>query len=75
MPYLKKRTIAFEDVGRLLKGYDLTGCRLARVLDKCESTARNRMRNPGEFTLNELSAICKSGHVPAEKIKEAIKFS
>lgn len=73
MAYLKNNT-PFVEVRRLLKGYGMTGARLARVLEKCESTARQRLKSPGSLTLGELEQICKAGHIPADELREAIKF-
>ena len=73
MPYLKSR-VPFDDVRKLLKGYGLTGSRLARIIGKCESTARQRLISPGSLTLYELELICKAGHVPADELRGAIKF-
>lgn len=76
MSHLKTRPTPFEDVVRLLKAYDLGTRRpLAAVIGKSDFTAGQRIKNPGDLTLNELRMICKEGHVPAEKIREAIKFS
>ena len=74
MPKLKTREEPFADVSRLLKGYDMTGVRLAGVLGKSEFTARQRIKFPADLTLGELDLICKRGHIPAEKLREAIKF-
>jgi len=76
MPKLKEPAKPFEDLVRLLKAYDIGSYRkLADVIFTSDYTAGSRMRNPGDFTLDELAMICKNGHVPAEKIREAIKFS
>lgn len=73
MPYLKSDE-EFAELRRLLKGYGMTGCRLARVIRKCESTARWRLDCPGTLTLHELSLICKVGHIPADELRGALKF-
>ena len=73
MPYLKDDK-PFVEIERLLRGRGLIGSRLARVLNTSEGTARSRLRTPGTITLFELERICKEGHVPAEEIREAVKF-
>lgn len=73
MPYLKTN-VPFIEVRRLLKGYGMTGAQLARTIGKCESTARDRLSCPGQLTLNELAKICRAGHIPAEELREAIRF-
>ena len=76
MPYLKKRPAEFEDVVKLLKANDLgSGCRLARVLGTCDSTGLSRLNHPGDLTLRELGKICRNGHIPADEIRAAIKFT
>lgn len=73
MPYLKNNE-PYAELRRLLKGYGMTGSKLARVIGKCESTARDRLDRPYSLTIRELELICKVGHVPAEELKGAIKF-
>ena len=73
MPYLKSNE-PYAELRRLLKGYGMTGSRLARVIGKCESTARERLICPGSLTVNELGLICKAGHIPADELRGALKF-
>ena len=73
MPWLRVDG-PYEEFKRLLKGYGMTGSRLARVIGKCESTARDRLHNPGSFTLNELRMLNQTGHIPADELKGALKF-
>jgi len=75
MPKLKEKKQPFEAVARLIKGYGLTGYALADVMYCSEYTARERLRHPERLTLEELGFICKNGHIPADEIREAIKFS
>lgn len=74
MPNPRARSEPFSEMIRLLKGYDMTGVRLASVIGKSEFTARQRIKFPGDLTLSELAAICKTGHIPAEELRGAIKF-
>ena len=64
----------FAEMERLLRGYKMTGSRLARAIGRSEQTARERLIRPGALTLSELQMICKNGHIPADEIREAIKF-
>jgi len=73
MPFLKDDK-PFIEMERLLRGYGLIGSRLARVLGKCEATARSKLQCPGSITLFDLARICRDGHIPADEIREAIKF-
>jgi len=76
MPKLKEPKKPFEEIVRLLKAYDLGSYRkLADVIYRSDYTAGSRLRNPGDLTLSELAMICKNGHIPADEIREAIKFS
>jgi hypothetical protein len=74
MPRLKQTDPPFWDVRRLLLGYELTGQSLSRATGMSESTAARRLANPGDLTLTELRRICRNGGIPAERIREAIKF-
>ena len=74
MPYLKPRETPFAEVARLLKGYDLKGPSLAAVLACGEQKARSRLQNPGDLTLAELARICRNAHIPADELRNAIKF-
>lgn len=74
MPFLK-RNDPYAELRRLLKGYGMSGSRLARTIGKCENTARERLACPGRLTLDEIGMICRNGHIPADELREAIKFS
>lgn len=66
----------FDDLRRLLKAYDLSdGYALGRVLGCSGPTARSRIKDPSRLTLGEICSICVRGGVPADKIRDAIKFS
>ena len=73
MPRLKNAE-PFGEVGRLLRGYDLSAAALAGLLGVSEPTARRRLREPESFTLSELRKIARGTDVPADEIREAIKF-
>ena len=70
----KKREPPFAEVARLIKGYELTSCKLAKILGCVDSTAWIKLNEPDRFTLGDLKLICISGGVPADEIKAAIKF-
>lgn len=74
MPRLKTPEPLFWDVRRLLLGYELNAPTLSRATGMSESTAARRLANPGDLTLNELRRICRNGGVPADRMREAIKF-
>lgn len=72
MPYIKPKEKPYGRMVRLLKGYDLTGRRLAEVLGVAPSTAYSRLERPETLTLGELDRIVRVGHVPLEEIRAAI---
>lgn len=72
MPYLKPRKKRFEEMTRLLKGYGFNGENLADVILCSPPTARKRIENPELLTLQDLENINRRGHIPLEKIREAI---
>lgn len=70
----KRRDLPFWGVRRLLLGYELTSTHLARATGMSESTAARRLANPGDLTLSELRRVCRNAGVPADELREAIKF-
>ena len=59
---------------RLLIGYGLNASHLGPVIGKNENTARERLKHLDKLTLGELRSIVLSGHVPAEEVRNAIRF-
>lgn len=74
MPRLKQPDRTFQDMRRLLLGYELRAPLLSKAAGISESTAARRLANPGDLTLTELRRICRNGGIPAERLREAIKF-
>ena len=74
MPRLKQPDRTFPDMRRLLLGYELRAPLLSKAAGISESTAARRLANPGDLTLTELRRICRNGGIPADRIREAIKF-
>jgi hypothetical protein len=74
MPRLKQPDRTFQDMRRLLLGYELRAPLLSKAAGISESTAARRLANPGDLTLAELRRICRNGGIPADRIREAIKF-
>lgn len=74
MPRLKQPDRTFQDMRRLLLGYELRAPLLSKAAGISESTAARRLANPGDLTLTELRRICRNGGIPADRIREAIKF-
>lgn len=74
MPRLKERPKPFAEVRRLLLGYEMDGPKMARAMDRCETTGKRRLDHPEELTLGELGRICRNTGIPADEIRAAIKF-
>lgn len=73
MPYTKPLTTApFARMTRLLKGYDMNGVTLGRVLGCSAPTARGKIDNPERLTLGDLDKLRRVGHIPWDEIKEAL---
>lgn len=72
MPYTKPLTTApFARMTRLLKGYDMNGVTLGKVLGCSAPTARGKIDNPERLTLGDLDKLRRVGHIPLEELKEA----
>lgn len=73
MPYTKPLTTApFARMTRLLKGYNMNGVTLGKVLGCSAPTARGKIDNPERLTLGDLDKLRRVGHIPLEEIKEAL---
>lgn len=73
MPY-KKPTKQFIEMEWLLKGRGLNAPALAKVLGCGETAARQKLNEPWRFTLKDLEAIHRVGHITDEDLKGAIKW-
>ncbi len=71
MPY-KKQSKPFDNMSRLLKGYDINTTRLAEILGVSIPTARDKLENPAKLTLANLKAIHSFGHISWEEIRASI---
>jgi len=70
VPKLKDRT---DTMRRLLNAYELNnGSRLAPVLGVSRATAYNRIKDPGELTVDELRRLSTHGHIPIEEVRAAL---
>lgn len=45
---------------------------LGRIMGCSEGTARNRMKHPGDLTVDELTALSRGLRIPIEEIRQAI---
>ncbi len=73
MAYLGRKTIPFEDVMRLIKGY-YSAPELAFILNCSAPTARRKLNTPELLTLGDLERVCRKGHIEADRIRESIKL-
>lgn len=73
MPRVITHDVPFIEMSRLIKGrYNGEG--LAVVLRCSSNTARERMKNPGKLTLDELKLLCQRGHISREELLSAIRW-
>lgn len=70
----KKTNDPYDPMRRLLRGYGIDSPHLARALGCCEETARMRLKDPARLTLRELRDVCVRLGVPADEIRDAIRF-
>ena len=75
MPYIRPKQPAFAKVGRLMKGYGLTGRKVAEIIGCAGATGVKKLEDPELFTLGDLMRINKAAHIPADEIREAIQFN
>ena len=74
LPREKKKNMPFDRVGMFLRGYELTGDRLCRVLGYSANTCRKKLKDPSYLTLGDLWKIYRIGRIPVEEIKNALNF-
>lgn len=72
MPYIKPKDPPFIKMQRLLKGYGLSGRKLAAILEVSPPTGAARLAEPEMLTLRDLDRINRFAHIPMEEIREAI---
>ena len=75
MPRIKSAETPFAGLARLIRGYGYGATRLAAILQCSRQTAMTRMNNPEQFTLEELCRVVRSTEIPADEMREAVKFS
>lgn len=78
MPKLKTRPQPHEKLGLLLGGTcfqrDLGAADVGRILGCCETTARSRLRHPGDLTVDELTRLAKRLEIPIDDLRAAIRY-
>lgn len=73
MPYVKPLAPQpFAKMTRLLRGYGMTGPKLAAILGVSRPTAKARIDAPGKLTLEELDRISRQGHIPLDELRDCI---
>ena len=70
----KRRDDSYEPMRRLLRAYQVDGPTMASAIGCCINTARSRLQTPGTLTYDELRRICIGCGVPADEIREALRF-
>lgn len=73
-----KREAPHARVGTMLAGAayaaDLTQDDLSAVIGVTTRTLRTRLKNPGELTLSEYTALCRKLQIPIEDARAAIRY-
>ena len=70
----KQKQVPFAPTMRLFRGYGLNCNSLAVILDCCPATASKKLNNPELLTLADLKRISRIGGVPADEIRNSLKF-
>ena len=68
---MNQQLLATIDKYKRLAGIQRYGD-LGPRMGRCATTANQRMRNPGAFTLDELRRLVRSLHIPPEELLAAI---
>lgn len=68
-----KRNVRFEKFTRLLNSCKYNATNLASIVHRSKPTMLKRMRNPGEFTLNDVVNILRDGKIEPEDMIEALR--
>ena len=75
---LCKREIPHQRVGALIAGAaftaELTQNDLGAAIGVTPKTLRARLRNPGDLTLSEYTALCRKLHIPIVDARAAIRY-
>lgn len=69
MPYVNQSGM-YRKTKMLLKAYDLTPAKLAKVLGCTYPTAKKKTDNPAHLTTGDWKKISTKHHVPVEEIRE-----
>ena len=75
---LCRRTVPFEDLGRLLAGAawarKIGMEAIGATIGKNRNTASARMRDPGSLTLAELTRLGRKLEIPIDELRAAIHY-
>lgn len=70
MPYIKTKR---DPMRKLIKGYELEGQKLAKVLNCSRKTAWLKAKETERLTIEDLKRLNIYGHIPIEEIRAAIQ--
>ena len=62
-----------DSLAKLIKGYGLSGHKLAEVIGVSPPTACRKLADPRLITYGDLQKLCRAG-IPAEEIRQSIKL-
>ena len=74
MPRLKTPEPPFAAVRRLLLGYEVDYKRMAAAIGMSTRTGQRRLDHPEDLTLEDLRRLCRCCGIPADELRNAIKF-
>lgn len=75
---LQTRQPPHAQLGLLLGGIcfqrEISAADVGRILGCCETTARSRLRHPGDLTIDELTRLAKRLDIPIDELRAAIRY-
>ena len=75
--YMKRKT-PHAKLGILLNGAchfaGLNAIAVGKIIGRCEDTALDRLRHPGDLTVDELLKLGKAADIPIEDLRAALQY-
>ena len=72
MPRVKSRSGPYDELLKVLRGYELNGAALAAVIGAAPATGCRRLKDPGSLTISELRKISRGAGIPIAELRETI---
>lgn len=75
---LGNRTPPHAKLGMLLNGActfaGLNAIAVGKIIGRCEDTALDRLRHPGDLTVDELMKLGKAADIPIDDLRAALQY-